>query len=198
MKSIRLSLILYFLVLLVLALGAVLGLLYQTTSQTLAEKDRNAFKFLEAENENRCNALIEDFNTKLLLRAQELASLAQSQWGQSNHQARYTATVHASGYMPGGLFLTAMWAAQGPEGQIASRLSKKPFIKIQIADDVVPEEAGDEQTDYFQFYNEEGYTVQKSRSLDQQAFTLDPNDRNHLQLYHHQFDDTELNPGSRV
>jgi heavy metal sensor kinase len=66
MISIRLSLVVYFLVLLTLSLGGGLGILYQITYQTLQEKTKTAGQLLEKENQGRCRLLEESFDRELL------------------------------------------------------------------------------------------------------------------------------------
>ena len=54
MKSIRLSLMVYFLGLLALALGAASLLVYETAQQTLRDKQRAAEKLIETQYKDRC------------------------------------------------------------------------------------------------------------------------------------------------
>ena len=56
MRSIRLSLIVYFLVLLTAALGAVSWFSYRTTSQSLRERQHDSQKMIEAQCEARSQA----------------------------------------------------------------------------------------------------------------------------------------------
>src|SRR5579885_2075936 len=79
MKSIRVSLIIYFLALVVLTLGAVLGLLYQNTLRTLEEKQATTEALLQKEHESRCRSVRDQFDREILHRAQNLANFVQYQ-----------------------------------------------------------------------------------------------------------------------
>jgi heavy metal sensor kinase len=198
MRSIRLSLTVYFLLLLTVALGAVLAFLYQTTAHTLEEKDRNAVRFLDAENENRCKALEEKFKSEILQRAQDLARHAQTQWGQSSHLAVFLLTLQGAGVRPDGPLTAALWAREGPNGPLTSQMGRQSFLKIQFPDETAPARPGGREVDYFQFSSEEGRAVQRSRSLGDQTLALDPDLRGRVALYQHEFDEVALSDGVRV
>jgi heavy metal sensor kinase len=82
MRSIRLSLLVYFLGLLALALGAVSVLVYQTTQQRLEEQKRNAEKLLKAQYDDRASkeqAQLDDkLNNDAHILAREAASRVDS------------------------------------------------------------------------------------------------------------------------
>lgn len=78
MRSIRLSLILFFLVLLASALGAVGGLFYATTEATLVEKKDSTSRLYVQEFESRRNEVLADFDQLLLRQAQLLAGQTRS------------------------------------------------------------------------------------------------------------------------
>jgi signal transduction histidine kinase len=69
MKSIRVSLIVYFLALLVVSLGGVSLLAYRTAAQTLREKESNSQRLLDAEFQTRELDLRTDFDNALLRKA---------------------------------------------------------------------------------------------------------------------------------
>ena len=75
MKSIRLSLVAYFLLLLSAALGAVSWLVYQTTARTLREKEQSTAKLVEANCTADIKTAKEAFNQLLLAKAKEIAVL---------------------------------------------------------------------------------------------------------------------------
>jgi two-component system, OmpR family, heavy metal sensor histidine kinase CusS len=75
MKSIRLSLLVYFLGLLALALGAASLLAFRTTHQTLLAKKQATAEVIRAQYQERCRKEEEKFNSGLLDQAQLLARL---------------------------------------------------------------------------------------------------------------------------
>src|ERR1043165_9547308 len=77
MKSIRLSLLGYFLVLLLLALGAASLLAYRTGEQTLEEKKKTTNQLVDAQYKERERQEKGPFDEQLLIQAQRLADLVQ-------------------------------------------------------------------------------------------------------------------------
>jgi heavy metal sensor kinase len=197
MKSIRLSLTLYFLILLVAALGGVLGFLYQTMYQTLESKEESMHAMLVTENSSRTRMLEDMFDNQILRRAQTLASLAQSQWTHLGTPL-YALGLLSTPLNPHGDLLMPLWLLEGGDRRLAFRIPHNPLIKIQFADDVMLREDGGSNQDYYQIFNEQGYPVQQSRSMGDRSFMLDPAVRDGLALFGEQFDDAELKPGEPV
>jgi heavy metal sensor kinase len=192
-KSIRLSLILYFLILLVVALGGILGFLYKTMLQTLEAKEESMQAMLLTENESRSRQLEDEFDNQVLRRAQTLASLAQSQWSHIP-QGLYASGILTTPLTPHGHLLMPLWLMEGTERRLAFRFPRNPLIKIQYAEDVMLRDETGISQDYFQIFNDQGVPVQQSRSMGDRSFTLDPADRD-LVLFGQRFDDTELKSG---
>jgi heavy metal sensor kinase len=187
MSSIRLSLNIYLALLLFLALIGVLTVLYQRTLETLVAKEESTFNFMATENRNRVQELDKDFDNKILDRARELVSKAQSQFVQEKtHHDLMTLT-----------FLTAHLRPEGIGEPLAKHLHqwhvfRRPFIKLEANLILAVDHEGQPPFDYFQVYNADGEPLQQSRSLGNQAFTLDSQLRNNLKLHEHHFDDTQL------
>src|SRR5262245_47679491 len=78
-KSIRLSLILYFLVLLALALGIAFVLVYRTAVATTLEKKAATEELIHAEYRDHCRQEETHLNDSLLFQGLTLARLAQFQ-----------------------------------------------------------------------------------------------------------------------
>ena len=76
MKSIRLSLIVYFLVLLAAALGTVSYFFYQGMSEALLAKEKSKQELLTTQHKNKCEAIKADLDKQLLSQAQHLAGQA--------------------------------------------------------------------------------------------------------------------------
>src|SRR5262249_31126533 len=79
MRSIRLSLTVYFLALLAVALGAVSVLVYGNTRQTLEGKERAAEQLVEARYKDDCQREQQTLDDKLLQQARTVAQLVQLQ-----------------------------------------------------------------------------------------------------------------------
>src|SRR5437588_7134468 len=77
MRSIRLSLIVSFLLLLAVTLGAVSWFAYQTAYRTLEEKEESTRALIQAEYERRQKHVRTEFDEKLRLRTFDLARAAQ-------------------------------------------------------------------------------------------------------------------------
>src|SRR3954451_9185244 len=74
MRSIRLSLVVYFFALLVLGLGGVSALTYQTTAITLHEKEASARQLTLGEFAKQVESHRQDFDHHLLLKAREFVT----------------------------------------------------------------------------------------------------------------------------
>jgi heavy metal sensor kinase len=125
MISIRLSLVVYFLVLLTLALGAGMGILYQVTARTLQAKEESTQNLLRTENKLTRKAFEESFDTVLLRKAQTLASQVQSQWGQKRYQPLLAVGMLGAPLNPHGGLQIPLWLAQGQEGPVGFHLLKQ-------------------------------------------------------------------------
>ena len=92
MRSIRLSLIVYFLVLLALALGTASMFVYETTRQTLLGRKEALHTLLKEKHDHRVQEVREKFDHDLLAQAWTLGSLAQFQhdWQAQNGQRHIT------------------------------------------------------------------------------------------------------------
>src|SRR5262249_50863892 len=83
MRSIRLSLMVYFLGLLAVALGVASVLVYRTASQTLEAKRRATAQLIDAQYEEKCSQEKARLDKELLFQARTLASLTQFQFDRS-------------------------------------------------------------------------------------------------------------------
>ena len=108
MRSIRLSLTIYFLVLLALLLGAVL-LVYSTMAETLAEKQQATEQFLELKYQEDC--VKEQQSLKRALFAQAYRPVAREVQFRSGHEVMRFWAVQSLGVIP---------ASQGAFGNLAA------------------------------------------------------------------------------
>jgi signal transduction histidine kinase len=193
MRSIRFTLVVYFLLLLAAALGAVCGLVYRTADQSLLAKEESTRALLRAQHEARCRVFGEQFDADLLRRARTLANLAQSQGGGHRHRDMYLFSLVATGAGAWGGLLLPLWL----ERPIYSHFQRS-LAQIQFAEDVMTREEEGRETDFFQIYNEGGVPLQRSRSLGDRSLTLDSGVRESLGLLEWRFDDAEPAPGLPV
>lgn len=171
MKSIRLSLIVYFFLLIALTLGAILGLLFQTTHKTLRDKEQSTRLVLKAQANIRRQNVEKDFDTRLLHRAQTLAGLVQIQWVRRPREC-YTLGVLTAALAPAAYVQIPTWVAEGTDGPLGDRLERQSFVRVELP----PAEAQryDEESDgnYFEISNERGTRLQHSPSLGTRALPL--------------------------
>lgn len=198
MRSIRLSLILCFVAVLTLALGAVSGLHYQTTRATLQAKEKVTQAAAHARYERRCRTEAEQFDAKILHRAQTLATLARSQWGPHQDPRLYSLGFLSAAPSPQGHLLLPVWLGEAVDGPLARKLRWNASFTIRLPEEALASMTDDDPDDYVQVYGEDGTTLQRSPSMAEHAFTLPPGDRNGLALFAWRFDDVEIKPGVPV
>jgi heavy metal sensor kinase len=185
MKSIRLSLVIYFLVLLTVALGAVYWLVYQLAAVALDERMRGAQELIRAQYVARCSEVRTGLDKRLLRDAQRVANMSRS-------------PLHIEGLYPLGVLTvpfayephlhTWLWAAEGaaiPRGprdgflkdSIAERLyrQRSTEIDIEAAEDIddliLPADSAHAQ-EYFQVYRGDGKVSKRSKSLGDHVLKL--------------------------
>jgi signal transduction histidine kinase len=171
MKSIRLSLIVYFLVLWTGALGAVSWFSYRTTAHSLRERERDARKMIETQYEANCRASRADLDRRILHQAQALASM------------RLVPVNHDP---------------LGGTGAVATALYPKK-LHIESADALIVFADRDHPQDYFQTYGgKDGQPMQRSVSMGHFSFKLDKELHEKAPLFTEHFDEVELKPGVKV
>jgi signal transduction histidine kinase len=199
MKSIRLSLTVYFLILLGLALGTGFGVMYQNMRQTLQEKTDGRRHLLEVVCENQSKQLLKEFDDHLLRRARTLANLAQSQWTHTHLRPDYYALGLLTAVpSPQAHVVAPLWIAEsgrderGFDTPFSRQLRWISFTKINFAEDVMPRDEEASQRTYFQVYSHLGIPLQRSRSMGKNSFVLDPAQHAGMELFDPIFDDTHL------
>src|SRR5262249_33630848 len=107
MRSIRLSLMVYFLALLGVALGAVSLLVYRTTRETLLAKQANTERRLEAEFKDSCDKERARLEYALLSQARTLAGLVAFEWADTPQSRAFwkMRELHTTGYPQ----LSSLW-----------------------------------------------------------------------------------------
>ncbi len=199
MRSIRLSLTVYFLLLLGLALGTGFGFMYQNMRQTLQEKTDDRRHLLEVQYKIQRDQLVKEFDDQLLRRAWTLANLAGAQWTHIHRRQEYyilglLSTVPG----PQAHLAAPLWIAEagemGRETPFTRQLRMISLTKITFAEDALREEEEHPRT-YFQVYNYQGIPLQRSRSMGRNTFSLDPALHAGMEPFNPIFDDTRLGGG---
>src|SRR5947207_12150186 len=95
MRSIRLSLIVYFLVLIAVALGGVSWLAYQTAATTLHDKQASTERLIETQFQEQCKEVRATLDRRIFRQAQLLGSKARA--GQVPHGVLYLASATGLG-----------------------------------------------------------------------------------------------------
>ena len=184
MKSIRHTLIVYFLVLLTGALGAVSWFSYRTTAHSLRDRQSDSQKMIQAQCETQIQGLRADLDRRLLREAQRLAGQARS------------VTVHTEGL---GAVGVAAWLAPGTHPSVSYDLIRtQPKLLVLIDGDPTTEAGADHAQEYFQTYGANGLPIQRSESLGSQWLALDERLQKELAPLTEHFDDVELKPGVKL
>lgn len=203
MKSIRLTLVVSLLLLLVFALGVTSALVYGITFTAVQAKNRTTADLLKTQYDSRIKSVNDHFDDRILHRAQTLANLAQSQWQLKQREelpelhALSLVTAGSPGqdsYLP---TLAWLFTSRVINPEDSRRLYFPGTLKILFADEVLSQNRMGGDQEYFQLYKVTGETMQRSESLKDKGstFTLDPWVRDHLPPLESKFDDTTLSPG---
>lgn len=188
MKSIRRSLIVYVLVLLTVALGAVSWFSYGTTALSLRERQRDSEKLIVEQCEAKIRAARADLDQRALEQARTMVRTARS------------VTVHSDGQATLGFIV---WAAQGIHPpvpyQVVREVLRTPFKQlVLIDDDLVADPGLGRGQEYYQTYLPTGLPIQRSESLGEQKFVLDENLQKKAIPLQEYFDDVDLDSGVKV
>jgi signal transduction histidine kinase len=203
LKSIRLSLMVYSLLLLGAALLAVSLLAYRIASQSLLAKQQTNRQLLKAQLEERKHEENERLNKELLGHARALANMAQTQFESSRLPGVRFAWLGAlsAAPSPNGHLVTPLWIGefqtprepQTPRefNPLAWTLNYLTALEIQLDEELL-HRSEDRPTDLFQINRPRGRAF-RSRSLGEQSLPYDDESFNHLQMLEWQHDDVELN-----
>src|SRR5438128_1377282 len=134
MKSIRLSLIVYFLALLALALGAVGGLAYWTTADIVQARKETTKNLLCNQHERRCSREQRRLDNGLLMQARYLATVAQFQFQGSKTRVPTLAPlgVLTASLSPSGYVQVPGWLAEGIRGPLSQRIYQQSMAEIRF------------------------------------------------------------------
>jgi two-component system, OmpR family, heavy metal sensor histidine kinase CusS len=199
MKSIRLSLVLYFLVLLGLALGAVSGVVYWTTAGIVKAREDTTRELLRAQHGRRRHQEKEKFDNALVIQARTLANQAQFQYKGNRVRFQMLAPLGILTAAPGadGCLLSPLWAGTTCKGPLAGRMYNLCGTEIQFNEEDIPPFPDGPVTEYFQITSEWGNSW-RSRSLGEHSFPVSAKDFETLRLFDWRFDNPEVEPGVSV
>jgi heavy metal sensor kinase len=194
MKSIRRSLIVYVLLLLTVALGAVSYFSYQTTALSLRERERDVRNMIEGQCTAQSEQAREDLDRRIVEQVRTM-------WRTSR-----SVTFHVDKEQA--VFGVAIWVSLGIHPPLPMEVIRdltrdavrSPFQPrvVLIDDDLVADPGGDRGQEYYQTYLPNGQMVQRSESLGDEVFSLSPELQKkavHLTEY---FDDVELLSGQKL
>jgi signal transduction histidine kinase len=199
MKSIRFSLVVYFLTLLGLALGATAGLAYWTVADTVRSRREASADRLRLDHVQRCQREHSLLDRQLLSRARTLASLAQLKFepgrGRLEADLRSHLGLLTAGPSSFGYLQAPAWAAEGMRGPIGYRIFQVAANEVQFTEDDLPHDP-DAATAFFQVTTEWGNSW-RSRSLESHPLPLAPGDAPR-DLFDWKYDDLTLADGTGV
>src|SRR5665213_1758971 len=173
MRSIGLSLMVYFLGLLAVALGVASLIGYETSKQTLESKKDATAQLIEAQYAEGCRAEGKRLDDDLLTQAQTLARVAHLQFDRARrHHELNALAMLAVAVAPNAYVLAPSWVGQGVRGQFSFELNRrnKNIGEITLDDREILEGVS---RYYFQIDSERGAS-ERSRSLDGRSLPVEP------------------------
>jgi len=194
MKSIRLSLVLYFLVLLAGALGAVSWLVYESTSRTLRKRELRMQELVHAQYQASCHEKRTALDQRVLGQAQTLASMART----THHlESLLPLGMLGAATMPQGQYLVPLWLAEGTNIKMMTDL-RSPEVHLKSAEDLIPEPPDGKPQEYYEVFRSQGQSLARSKSLADQHFLLDEDFQKNAPAEVPHFDDVDLGTGPKV
>jgi hypothetical protein len=206
MKSIRLSLIVYFLLLLSAALGGISFLAFRTTAKAKQEKASIKRDLLEFQYNSQHREELLRLDTDLQSHARTLASLAQSQLEANRLFIQFSLFGSiSSSAAPYGHLTTPIWLGESrsdpprsdPPRSDSPRsepmrfwMSRALATDMHFGEDSLHRDE-DKNTDYFQV-NSSRSLMFRSKSLGERSLPFDVDQFNLMQVYETEIDDIEL------
>jgi signal transduction histidine kinase len=195
MKSIRRSLLFYFLLLGLGSLTAVSWLAFRSARSTLEEKAASARDLVLAQHRQHVEDARTAFDRRLLDRARQLGTTLSREGLNPNESLNALGLlglpVLASGPLHGPL-----WAFEGMHPWMTNRLHRmRPIDSFFMVEDGTMD---DSPAEYCQTYYRNGLSWQRSRSLKDKWFELDPQVREKLPALEERFDELTLKNGDHV
>lgn len=196
MRSIRLSLLLYFLLLLAASLGAVSWLVYRNTAAVLAGKEEARRELLRAQHDRAAQREEAKLDDALYLQARTLGGQAQFQWqgGRQRHLLLVPLGLLNTGLDPNGTLLLPIWLMERGHNPTFDYMMWTLPAEIQFNEEVLPRYADGQVAEYFQINTEAG-KAWRSSSLGENSLPYSRTAFESAQLLDPRFDELELRPG---
>jgi heavy metal sensor kinase len=195
MRSIRLSLIVYFLVLTTVVLGAVSALVYRTTARTLEDRQADARRLIVAQYDRRCAEEAAALDRRIARQAQTIASMAKTVT--QHPEGLYPINLVLGATVPHGLRSLPMWAHKTTHQAMWEMRfrPKRNELDIDGAEHLLLAHDNGQPREYFQAYDKRGHAFKRSESLGTHYFTLEPEAVEDMELFEKRYDTVELEPG---
>ena len=210
MKSIRLSLLLYFLALFVVALGTAYVFAFKDAKRILQDKENARRKLITDKHDRSTFRARRQFDDALIGQARTLASQAQFQFQASRTRFLWLAPLGAlsigddpTSYLTAPLWLQATNSrqdrfAERPPNPWADFLIRLAMTEIQFNEDALHRDGEEHvQEEYFQINSESG-KYWHSHSLGDRFLPFDPSLFAQMQMHKPNLDNVELEPGLMV
>ncbi|MBX9678312.1 MAG: HAMP domain-containing protein [Gemmataceae bacterium] len=195
MKSIRRSLLVYFLLLGLGSLTAVSWLAFRSARSTLEEKVESTRNLILAQHRQHVEDARSAFDRRLLERARQLGTTL-SREGLSPNESLNALGLLGMPVLPAGPLHGPLWALEGMSPWMTNRLHRmRPIDMFFLVEDGA---ADDSPTEYCQTYYRSGSPWQRSRSLKEKWFELDPQLREKMPVLEERFDELTLKNGDHV
>src|SRR5262249_8760578 len=154
--------IVYFLVLLALALGGVSWFAYATTAQTMRERQASTHDLVQSQYEHRCANTKAEFDRRLLTQAQALAKRSRST--NPHIEPHYVLGALGTSMVPEGYLTAPFWLASGLHSRndkgfgpgVAGYLHAQRImvtVTSDAEDDIIPKPDESQAQEYFQTFN---------------------------------------------
>lgn len=195
MKSIRRSLVFYFLLLALGSLGAISWLAFRSARSTLQEKAESTRNLVLAQHRQRTDEAHTAFDRRLLDRARHLGT-SLSREGASPSEMFNVLGVLGLPLAPQGPLNSPLWLAEGLSPAMATKVHRmRPIDSFFPMEEAGPDDA---PLDYCQTYLRNGIPWQRSKSLKDQWFELDPTVREKINILEERYDEVKLRTGERL
>lgn len=198
MKSIRLSLLVYFLILLTGALAAISWFSYRTTAQSLHRRKLDSCRLIEAQCEMQIESARTALDRRLVRQAHSVVNRSHSMFVHAeplwNHLGIFGAVT-----MPGFHLSIPIWLEQNMGKTVPVDIYRAQPLSMYVEpiEDIIGNVDHDPDHDYFQIFRRNGLTIQRSDSLEGATFVL-TEEQKQAQMLTEQFDTVELKPGKKV
>lgn len=198
MRSIRLSLIVYFMTILGVALGFVSFLVYQTADQVLLAKQEATAALIETQFQDSCQKEYAKLDDALLYQARTLARLAQFQYRFVPYRRQLAGFGPLTSVaVPGGQFSTVLWIAQASRGKFSDELLRRQTTRIKFDEKEIIQHVDGEVAEYFQIKSPLGPSY-KSKSLGRRSLPDGPDLLTQDPGLDWEYDVVTLMPGKQV